>query len=83
MEHIPLESTCPACGHTHNMATNMEGEGGPEPGDVTVCILCLHVLMFDDQLKYRYPTKEEEEKLKENAGLQRMLLLLREAKRKF
>jgi hypothetical protein len=51
------EQCCPFCGKS---ITTVKGEGLPIEGDVTVCYECLEISVFDDQLKMRKPTADEE-----------------------
>ncbi len=45
------ESACPSCGRVNDAATNAtEQKGGPEPGDMTVC-LCGAALQFGEWLQ--------------------------------
>lgn len=55
----PADS-CPACSHPFAMATPVAGrQGGPQPGDYTICICCGEFLAFDADLKVRIATSEE------------------------
>jgi hypothetical protein len=42
---------CPQCSHLLDAHTNTEGDGPPCEGDVSVCIECASVLIFDADLK--------------------------------
>ena len=57
---VPI-TFCPFCGHTLDAATAgpMTPEATPGPGDVTLCVGCVNVLIFDDDLKARKPTPAE------------------------
>ena len=48
-------AVCPYCAKQMDMATammpEMEMAKPPEPGNITVCIDCLNVSMFDDELQ--------------------------------
>lgn len=56
------KSECPYCGHKHELATDLRCNAKPSPGDVSICIQCANVLMFDDNLATRKPTDNELEK---------------------
>jgi hypothetical protein len=44
---------CPACGTVLDAATGLTGKEGPEPGDLTVCLYCSAVLMFEEPPQLR------------------------------
>ena len=49
-------SLCPKCKMILNGATHLQDvEKSPRPGDVTVCVVCAEVLVFDDDLMLRRP----------------------------
>lgn len=52
---------CPYCGHTLDAATagpfNPDAE--PRPGDVTVCLHCIELLVFDEATLPRKPSGDE------------------------
>lgn len=51
---------CPKCGYELDAATKVQGDnGGPEPGDVTVCIGCATVLEFGPELKLSVANLDE------------------------
>lgn len=55
-----LPGVCPCCGRTHDAATNaLDNHKLPIPGDITVCIDCAAISIFDDQLVRRLPTAAE------------------------
>lgn len=54
---------CPVCGATLNAASGIEHEETPRPGDATVCVHCAAILLFDDDLRLRKPTKAERPRL--------------------
>lgn len=43
-------SFCPYCFRLLDAASNVEGEGAPQPGDFTLCIECSSVLRFDEEM---------------------------------
>lgn len=52
--------TCLSCGKVLNAATKVEGDAaGPEPGNVSICLQCGHVMAFGDDLTLRELTDEE------------------------
>lgn len=68
------ESACPSCGYMMDAAScvSRENDGRPEPGDITVCIRCGHIMAFADDLTLRDLTDEE---AKAVAGDQRLLAI--------
>lgn len=59
METRTPESKCPVCGHILDAATSINGEFEPRPGDVTLCVQCGEILIFNKDLRGRIPTAEE------------------------
>lgn len=49
MHEVPA-STCPACGAATELATGILHHRAPNEGDVSVCIQCGALLVFDAQL---------------------------------
>ena len=54
-------SACLYCGHVMEMASNPFGDGGPRPGDLTVCIKCAGYLQYDETLHLQMPVDLEKE----------------------
>jgi hypothetical protein len=45
------ETWCPWCEHRLDAATGTDDEPhSPEPGDLSICIMCASILMFDQEL---------------------------------
>lgn len=42
-----MESTCHYCGSVHELATGITTEEGPQEGDLSLCIVCLEVSVYD------------------------------------
>ena len=53
------ESACSSCGTLNDAATSVDGERGPRPGSVTVCLQCGHIMAFDLDLRLRELTDKE------------------------
>jgi hypothetical protein len=55
------QDCCPFCGSALDAATAVpdNADAAPEAGDVTVCISCAGVLIFDEALSVRRPTTVE------------------------
>jgi hypothetical protein len=52
---VPL-SLCPQCGQKLDGASTPDGPDLPDPGDVSVCIYCSSILVFDAELKLALPS---------------------------
>jgi hypothetical protein len=62
-DFFPIErDACPFCGHWLDRVTAgpANPDAVPVPGDITLCIQCGGVLVFDDGMKVRPPTPEEQ-----------------------
>jgi hypothetical protein len=46
-------SACTACGKLCDGATGVGCDGGPGPGDWTICFYCGHLMAFADDLTLR------------------------------
>jgi len=68
------ESPCTSCGKILDAANAIseDGAGKPDPGDATVCLMCGHIMVFDDNLRLRDPTAAEQENF---AGDKRLLTI--------
>jgi hypothetical protein len=71
-------SMCLDCGRINDAATGVDHAEGPDaapqPGDVTVCFYCGHIMVFGDDLMLRNPTDAE---IREIAGDARILAVQR------
>ena len=47
MSTFARKTRCPGCGHKHSHTSNLTGTAGPRDGDVTVCVRCAGVWLFD------------------------------------
>jgi hypothetical protein len=61
--HHIAKSHCPVCRYRVSVTTGLGHEEKPLPGDVTLCINCVSVLIFTDNLAVREPTLKELENL--------------------
>lgn len=57
-EHDMPASKCPHCGTRFDRASSLDDEA-PGPGDVTVCIRCAKICIFNEDLTVRKPTGPE------------------------
>jgi hypothetical protein len=55
------DDVCPFCGHPLDAATAVpaNGEAVPEAGDVSACLNCAGLMIFDEALRVRKPTTDE------------------------
>jgi hypothetical protein len=61
---------CPHCGHRHDAATNLEAPRAPGKGDVSICLECGGVALFDmDPVRLRMPTPAEQVELESNQAV--------------
>ena len=44
---------CLNCGKDLDACEQINGDGGPRPGNITVCLYCGHVMVFDEKMKFR------------------------------
>jgi hypothetical protein len=66
MSRIGTVSICPVCGNKLDAATPTDKESGtPSSGDISICIYCATISVFDDKLKLSPITNEEFAKLPE------------------
>jgi len=66
-----LPSVCPICLAHHEATANTQGQDMATDGDVTVCIVCGGISVYDFALpgKLRFPTDEELEVIKADPRL--------------
>jgi hypothetical protein len=57
---------CPTCGSRLDEAMNVTGARAVEPGDLTLCVACAAVLVFDAARRPRLPAAEELEAYRAN-----------------
>lgn len=57
--HFDRCRACPECGHQFTAATDAYGVDTPKPGDVSFCIQCGTLLVFDGSLSPVRPTPAE------------------------
>lgn len=50
---------CLACGKDISAATGVGGARMPKPNDISLCLYCGHLMLFDHQLLLRNPTDDE------------------------
>ncbi len=58
-DHAVPDITCPECHYVANRCAGVATESRPVPGDLSLCIACAAIAVFDDELRLRRPTEEE------------------------
>ena len=76
--HKIKDSTCPECGHVADGATGAGNNTTAKPGDVSLCIECACVAIFDEDLQRRKPTTDEIFMLNKDRKLQAFIRLLKQ-----
>jgi hypothetical protein len=54
-----IPSPCTGCGKVLDMAACVDGDYSPEPGNITVCFTCGHLMAYNNNLKLRDLTDKE------------------------
>lgn len=62
-DHRVKKNICLICNHQLDGATQVNGDEEPKLGDVSICIECGNIALFDDNLGLRQPTIEEEREI--------------------
>lgn len=57
--HRLANAKCPYCDSKIDGASDPLGDAEPKPGDITICIYCAGLMVFDQLLIPRFPTDEE------------------------
>jgi hypothetical protein len=52
-------SRCLNCKKVLDSATGLDSDETPSPGDLTVCLTCGHLMVFNEKLKFRELSDEE------------------------
>jgi hypothetical protein len=79
MSHTAKPSLCLNCGKFVDRAEAAIGKDDPkpEPGDITICFGCGHVMAFDEELGLRELTKDEETKVADIPDIAKVRILIR------
>lgn len=62
---IPKQA-CPYCGYEFDTSASVYCSASPKPGDISICLNCAKVAVFDKDLTQRLPTAEEKEQINKN-----------------
>ncbi len=66
MKHTSVdECPCPHCGVMTDRATDVVGTAGPSPGCYTICVKCVGLCIFKEDMTLRQATDEDLAKLSE------------------
>ncbi len=71
---------CPFCGKLTDYAL---GPASPQPGDVSVCMSCRNVNVFDEKMGLRKPTAEEACELAADLRIQEVKKAIKTIRAKF
>lgn len=77
---LPSYIECPHCLHQMDRTTGMTGREMPRPGDVSLCIRCAGIALFDERLQIRAPDEAERLELEAEPAVTRTQALIRRAR---
>lgn len=60
MRDHKMVTTCPFCGHKHDIQLEVTGNSGPQAEDATMCTTCMSIAIFDTDMSLRKPTPDEQ-----------------------
>jgi DNA-directed RNA polymerase subunit RPC12/RpoP len=69
---------CPYCGHQVDSASSLTTPTPPEPEDVSICIQCGSLMIYDQSMRLRRTTDDELKELMEYPDVLRTLRAWRE-----
>ena len=72
---VPL-NVCLKCGYSMDRASQINGIKAPKTDDFTICIRCGELLVFDEALRFRWPTHEEPAEAMQLPVLQQAIALV-------
>lgn len=72
-------TTCPSCGSKHDAcsAIGYDEPQVPDPGNISLCIDCGDLSVFDDNLELRLPTVEEMKKFLQVDAIVKAMFLVK------
>lgn len=74
-------NNCLACEHKMDLAAHIGGNRTPDAGDITICIVCAHVMAFNDGLTFRELTAEEQKEVFDDVRVQRVVMAIKQVHR--
>jgi hypothetical protein len=69
---------CPTCGKTLDSAAGIGNPQLPNPGDVSICLYCANVAIFDIDDTLRTPTAAEQAELDRDTSIQKVRATVRQ-----
>ena len=66
-------SQCPKCAKQLDTHAPTEAGAKPVAGDISVCLYCKTILVFDENIKLRRATKSELQEFEQNKDLWKLL----------
>lgn len=74
--HDTIKTACPGCKRTLNGAFTMQ-DGGPAEGDVSVCLYCGILLVYNADQSCREPTRKERKQIEADSWTMAQLAQVR------
>lgn len=59
MKSYAKPGNCPYCGTHRDFVSDIEADKVPGPGDISICIKCTGIQVFDDNMVLRKATDQE------------------------
>lgn len=69
MKPFQKKDKCPSCNKEVNTHDTLKGSGVPSKGDVSVCLYCGSIMMFNEDLELYLPSAKELLELKKEPEL--------------
>ena len=69
---------CPRCGKEMDASLAITNDHRPDPGDVSICLYCAGVSLYDDGLRLRLPTAAESLELRADPRIQKAIWAVKE-----
>ena len=76
IRHAPTK--CWACGYVMDCSADPSGQHKPGPGDITMCLSCTSVNVYDKDMKLHKPSDQLQKELENNPSVQATLKKYRE-----
>ena len=70
---------CPYCGYVMDTTSTLVNDHSPSKGDVTICLKCSGICLFDEKMVMQKPTLAELREIKSNWVGWRQVLRVRAA----
>jgi hypothetical protein len=80
-EHRSPRCKCPACGFILDTATNVNGSKSPSFGDITICLYCGEIAVYDVGLMLRSAEQSEIDDMKKHqswGAIEKLIQAIRE-----